>query len=62
MNFTIPNAYLVTLNIYGEILSIVKIIDLKTQTEAGKKILEHGAENVLIKNGHSKSEIIQLCC
>ena len=35
--------------------------DLKTQIEAGKKILEHGAENVLIKGGHSKSEIIHDC-
>ena len=47
MNFLIPNAYLVTPNIYeAEILSNIKIIDLKTQIDAGKKILEHGAENV----------------
>jgi len=62
MNFLIPNAYLVTPNIYeAEILSNIKIIDLETQIEAGKKILEHGAENVLIKGGHSKSEIIHDC-
>ena len=62
MNFLIPNAYLVTPNIYeAEILSNIKIIDLKAQIEAGKKILEHGAENVLIKGGHSKSEIIHDC-
>ena len=62
MNFLIPNAYLVTPNIYeAEILSNIKITDLKTQIEAGKKILEHGAENVLIKGGHSKSEIIHDC-
>ena len=62
MNFLIPNAYLVTPNIYeAEILSNIKIIDLKTQIEAGKKILEHGAENVLIKGGHSNSEIIHDC-
>ena len=62
MNFLIPNAYLVTPNIYeAEILSNIKIIDLKTQIEAGKKILERGAENVLIKGGHSKSEIIHDC-
>ena len=62
MNFLIPNAYLVTPNIYeAEILSNIKIIDLKTQIEAGKKILEYGAENVLIKGGHSKSEIIHDC-
>ena len=62
MNFLIPNAYLVTPNIYeAEILSNIKIIDLETQIEAGKKILEHGAENVLIKGGHSKSEIILDC-
>ena len=62
MNFLIPNAYLVTPNIYeAEILSNIKIIDLKTQIEAGKKILDHGAENVLIKGGHSKSEIIHDC-
>ncbi len=59
MNFLIPNAYLVTPNIYeAEILSNIKIIDLKTQIDAGKKILEYGAENVLIKGGHSTSEII----
>ena len=62
MNFLIPNAYLVTPNIYeAEILSNIKIIDLKTQIEAGKKILERGAENVLIKGGHSNSEIIHDC-
>ena len=62
MNFLIPNAYLVTPNIYeAEILSNIKIIDLKTQIEAGKKILEQGAENVLIKGGHSNSEIIHDC-
>ena len=62
MNFLIPNAYLVTPNIYeAEILSNIKIIDLETQIDAGKKILEHGAENVLIKGGHSKSEIIHDC-
>ena len=62
MNFLIPNAYLVTPNIYeAEILSNIKIFDLKTQIEAGKKILEHGAENVLIKGGHSNSEIIHDC-
>ena len=62
MNFLIPNAYLVTPNIYeAEILSNIKIIDLKTQIDAGKKILERGAENVLIKGGHSKSEIIHDC-
>ena len=62
MNFLIPNAYLVTPNIYeAEILSNIKITDLKTQIEAGKKILEHGADNVLIKGGHSKSEIIHDC-
>ena len=62
MNFLIPNAYLVTPNIYeAEILSNIKIIDLETQIEAGKKILEHGAENVLIKGGHGKSEIIHDC-
>ena len=62
MNFLIPNAYLVTPNIYeAEILSNIKIIDLNTQIDAGKKILEHGAENVLIKGGHSKSEIIHDC-
>jgi len=62
MNFLIPNAYLVTPNIYeAEILSNIKIIDLKTQIDAGKKILKHGAENVLIKGGHSKSEIIHDC-
>ena len=61
-NFLIPNAYLVTPNIYeAEILSNMKIVDLKTQIDAGKKILEHGAENVLIKGGHSKSEIIHDC-
>ena len=62
MNFLIPNAYLVTPNIYeAEILSNIKIIDLNTQIDAGKKILEHGAENVLIKGGHTKSEIIHDC-
>ena len=62
MNFLITNAYLVTPNIYeAEILSNIKIIDLKTHIDAGKKILEHGAENVLIKGGHSKSEIIHDC-
>ena len=62
MNFLIPNAYLVTPNIYeAEILSNIKIIDLETQIEAGKKILEHGAENVLIKGGHSNSETIHDC-
>ena len=62
MNFLIPNAYLVTPNIYeAEILSNIKIMDLKTQIDAGKKILEQGAENVLIKGGHSKSEIIHDC-
>ena len=62
INFLIPNAYLVTPNIYeAEILSNIKIVDLKTQIDAGKKILEHGAENVLIKGGHSKSEIIHDC-
>ena len=62
MNFLIPNAYLVTPNIYeAEILSNIKIIDLETQIDAGKKILEHGAENVLIKGGHSQSEIIHDC-
>ena len=62
MNFLIPNAYLVTPNIYeAEILSNIKIIDLKTQIDAGKKILEHGAENVLIKGSHSKSEFIHDC-
>ena len=62
MNFLIPNAYLVTPNIYeAEILSNINIIDLETQIDAGKKILEHGAENVLIKGGHSKSEIIHDC-
>ena len=62
MNFLIPNAYLVTPNIYeAEILSNIKIIDLETQIDAGKKILERGAENVLIKGGHSKSEIIHDC-
>ena len=62
MNFLIPNAYLVTPNIYeAEILSNIKIIDLNTQIDAGKKILEHGAENVLIKGGHSKSEFIHDC-
>ena len=62
MNFLIPNAYLVTPNIYeAEILSNIKIIDLETQIDAGKKILECGAENVLIKGGHSKSEIIHDC-
>ena len=62
MNFLIPNAYLVTPNIYeAEILSNIKIIDLETQIDAGKKILDHGAENVLIKGGHSKSEIIHDC-
>ena len=62
MNFLIPNAYLVTPNIYeAEILSNIKIIDLETQIDAGKKILEHGAENVLIKGGHGKSEIIHDC-
>ena len=62
MNFLIPNAYLVTPNIYeAEILSNIKIIDLNTQIDAGKKILEHGAENVLIKGGHSNSEIIHDC-
>ena len=62
MNFLIPNAYLVTPNIYeAEILSNIKIIDLKTQIDAGKKILEYGAENVLIKGGHRKSEIIHDC-
>ncbi len=62
MNFLIPNAYLVTPNIYeAEILSNIKITDLKTQIEAGKKILEHGADNVLIKGGHNKNEIIHDC-
>ena len=62
LNFLIPNAYLVTPNIYeAEILSNIKIIDLETQIDAGKKILEHGAENVLIKGGHGKSEIIHDC-
>ena len=62
MNFLIPNAYLVTPNIYeAEILSNIKIIDLETQIDAGKKILEHGAENVLIKGGHSNSETIHDC-
>ena len=62
MNFLIPNAYLVTPNIYeAEILSNIKIVDLTTQIDAGKKILEHGAENVLIKGGHSKNEIIYDC-
>lgn len=62
MNFLIPNAYLVTPNIYeAEILSNINIIDLETQIDAGKKILERGAENVLIKGGHSKSEIIHDC-
>ena len=62
LNFLIPNAYLVTPNIYeAEILSNIKIIDLETQIDAGKKILERGAENVLIKGGHSKSEIIHDC-
>jgi len=62
VNFLTPNAYLVTPNIYeAEILSNIKIVDLKTQIDAGKKILEHGAENVLIKGGHSKSEIIHDC-
>ncbi len=62
INFLIPNAYLVTPNIYeAEILSNIKIVDLETQIDAGKKILEHGAENVLIKGGHSKSEIIHDC-
>ena len=45
MNFLISNAYLVTPNIYEAENSIeLKIIDLKTQIEAGKKILEHGAK------------------
>ena len=62
MNFLIPNTYLVTPNIYeAEILSNIKIIDLETQIDAGKKILEHGAESVLIKGGHGKSEIIHDC-
>ena len=62
LNFLIPNAYLVTPNIYeAEILSNIKIIDLETQIDAGKKILKRGAENVLIKGGHSKSEIIHDC-
>lgn len=62
MNFLIPNAYLVTPNIHeAEILSNIKITDLKTQIDAGKKILEQGPENVLIKGGHSKSDYIYDC-
>ena len=39
LNFLIPNAYLVTPNIYeAEILSNIKIIDLETQIDAGKKM------------------------
>jgi hydroxymethylpyrimidine/phosphomethylpyrimidine kinase len=62
INLLIPKAYLVTPNIHeAEILSNIKITDLKTQIDAGKKILEYGAENVLVKGGHTKSKTIHDC-
>ena len=55
----INKSFLITPNIFeAEILSELKINNLKNQIEAGIKLLKLGCKNVLIKGGHGNSHNI----
>ena len=56
----IKKAYLITPNIpEAEILTKVKIINIKDMIFAANILLKLGAKNVLLKGGHKKSKIIE---
>jgi hydroxymethylpyrimidine/phosphomethylpyrimidine kinase len=53
----IPLAYLLTPNIHeAEMISGLKIDNIKNAKRAAQKIIERGAQNVLIKGGHLKED------
>ena len=53
----IPLAYVVTPNLpEAEVITGMKINDLKTMEEAARKIYEMGAKNVLVKGGHLEDD------
>ena len=57
--YLLPKSFLITPNLYeAELLSNTKIINVDDQVKAAFKILELGARNVLVKGGHSSSELI----
>ena len=58
-NNLISKSFLITPNIYeAEILSKIKINNLKDQIVVGKELLKLGCKNVLIKGGHGNSDNI----
>ncbi len=57
--YLLPQSFLITPNLYeAELLSNQKITNADEQVEAAFKILELRAKNVLVKGGHSKSDLI----
>ena len=55
----LPKSFLITPNLYeAELLSNTKITNVDDQIKAAFKILELGARNVLVKGGHSSSDLI----
>ena len=58
-NELIKRSFLITPNIpEAEILTKIKIKNIEDMVLAAKKLLNLGANNVLIKGGHSKSKIV----
>ena len=56
----IKKAYLITPNIpEAEVLTNIKIKNLKDMTQAANILLNFGAKNVLLKGGHRKSNYMQ---
>ena len=56
----IKKAYLITPNIpEAEILTKIKIRNLKDMIQAGSILLKLGAKNILVKGGHRKSKYIE---
>tara|TARA_Y100000746_G_scaffold121761_1_gene104369 strand:+ start:3437 stop:4225 length:789 start_codon:yes stop_codon:yes gene_type:complete len=57
--YLLPKSFLITPNLYeAELLSNIKITSVDEQIEAAFRILELGAKNVLVKGGHSKTDLI----